>query len=83
MDAYQLVHVTCHPPPANILSIDKLQYIARLEKYFVSLENGTFCCPVLGSQHSTRAYTETVYPACRPGIPKQWYLARYCTAGAS
>ena len=51
----------------------QINYIPRSAKYFVFLENLTFCCPVLGFRHCTRAYTETVNPACLPSIPQQWY----------
>ena len=45
----------------------EINYVARLEKYFVFLENWTFCCPVFGPRHYTRAYTETsVAPAWHP-----------------
>ena len=38
------------------MQIVYINYVARLEKYFVFLENWTFFCPVLGSRHCTRAY---------------------------
>ena len=57
--------------------VQKLYIIDKLypdRQCILSLQyNWTFCCPVLGSWHCTRAYTETVDPACRPSIPQQWY----------
>ena len=44
---------------------DKL-YTQDCQSISSLLENWTFCCHVLGSRHCTRAYTETVDPACRP-----------------
>ena len=60
-------------------TIDKLYCIPRwairvldgMDGYFAYLEILTFSCPVLGSRHCTRAYTEIVDPACRPSIPQQ------------
>ena len=51
---------------------DKL-YTQDCQSISSLLENWTFCCHVLGSRHCTRAYTETVDPACRPSIPQQRY----------
>ena len=41
-------------------------YYTQMAKYFVFLESWTFCCPILGSGHCTRAHTETVDSARWP-----------------
>ena len=55
-------------------SLPQINYIQPDRKSISSsLIIEPFAEPVLGSRQCTRTYTETVDPACRPGIPHQWY----------
>ena len=47
--------------------------VLDIDILYSQIDNWTFCSPVLGSRHCTRAYTETADPAWRPSIPQQRY----------